>query len=199
MLGLAQVRKLWSWLIPEGIILGAAITALEADRMRQTVHALAQVYPYVVVALGILLALRFQRSRLVFALLVLGLAEWVLRQTPVGPAGRFLFQATAFLVPLNLAAITLMTERGTFTRMGLLRLGLLFVQVGAVLAVLKFAPHRGVAVATLRVLPAEWFAWTPLTQLPVFASIAAFALTVMGLVFQATPTGRAFLWALVAA
>jgi diguanylate cyclase (GGDEF)-like protein len=198
-ISLAQVRRLGSWLVPEGVILGAAVVALQVDRLSSTVHALAQVYPYVVFALGILLALRFQRSRLVFAILVLALAEWALRVTPVGPAGRFLFQATAVLVPLNLMAITLMTERGTLTRMGGLRLAALLLQVISVHAIMRVAPDRGAALVSLRLLPADCFAWTPLAQLPVFASLTALVLTGIAVVFQAAPTGRAFLWALAAA
>jgi diguanylate cyclase (GGDEF)-like protein len=198
-LPLTPVKKLWSWLIPESVILGAAVIALETSRLAESVRGLAQVYPYVVFALGIVLAVRFQRSRLVFALLVLALAEAALRQSPPGSAGRFLFQATALLVPLNLAVITLMSERGTFTKTGLLRLGILVIQVAAVLAILKFAPARGAAIISQPILPHGWFRWTPLEQFPLYAWLGSFALTGAAVLYNAAPTGRAFLWALVAA
>jgi diguanylate cyclase (GGDEF)-like protein len=196
---LAPIKKIWSWLVPEGLILLGTVAVLMIDRLAETARGLAQIYPYVVFALGLVLAMRFQRSRLVFALLVLALAEAALRQSPGGPGGRFLFQITALLVPINLAFITLMSERGTFSRMGVLRLAVLIGQVVAVLAVLRFAPARGAALVSFRLLPAEWFFWTPLAQLPIYATLAALALTIIGFLFEATPTGRAFLWALVAA
>ena len=198
MLGLADVKRVGSWLVPEGAILAAVVLALRVGLSTETLRAVALLYPYAVFGLGLLLALRFQRSRLVFALLVVGLAHWALLEPPVGRAGRFVFQATAFLVPLNLAAITLTTEPGTFSRRGFVRLAALLLQVGAVVGVARFAPDRGAALAAFQPLPGEWFGWTPLTQLPVFASLAAFGLTAMGVLLLAAPTGRAFLWALVA-
>jgi diguanylate cyclase (GGDEF)-like protein len=196
---LTALKRFGSWLVPEGAILAGTVVALELDRFGEPIRAFAQVYPYLVLGLGLVLALRFQRSRLVFALLGLALAEWALSEAPAGRAGRFVFQATALLLPLNLTAITLMMERGTFSGRGLVRLGVLLLQLGAVLAILRFAPDRGAAVVGARFLPAAWFNWTPLAQLPLFASLAAFTLTGVGVLFQATPTGRAFLWALLAA
>ncbi|HXF96475.1 MAG TPA: GGDEF domain-containing protein [Gemmatimonadales bacterium] len=198
-MGLAVLKRLGSWLVPEGLILVAAVLALELDRLREAVRALAGVYPYAVFGLGVLLALRFQRSRLVFALLVLAAAEWVLTHPTGGPAGRFISQTTALLLPLNLAAITLMTERGTFTRPGLVRFALLLVQAAGVAAVARFAAPRGAALVGHPLLPAAWFEWTPLAPIPFLASVAALALTGAGLVFQSSPTNRGFLWALVAA
>src|SRR5919199_1844345 len=113
----AAVRKGFSWIMPEGLLLGAAALGLHA--------------------------------------------------APHGAPGRFLLRAAGTLLPLNLAAVTLMTERGTFTRTGLVRLGALLAQVAALLFVATHAPARGAAVAGHRFLPADWFAWTRLAQLPV--------------------------------
>ncbi|MGH7700190.1 MAG: diguanylate cyclase [Gemmatimonadales bacterium] len=199
MLGLALLKKLWSWLVPEGAILLAAVAALELDRLREPVQAFAQFYPYVVFGLGVLVALRFQRSRLVFAVLVLAAAEWVLTHPPAGLAGRFVTQSVALLLPLNLAAITLMTERGTFTRMGLVRFAILLLQAAAVVWVARVTPERGAALVGSAALPRAWFDWTPLAPIPFLASLAALGLTGAGVLFQASPTNRGFLWALVTA
>jgi diguanylate cyclase (GGDEF)-like protein len=195
----AAVRKGLSWIMPEGALLGAAALALHADELHDAVREFARFYPYLVFGLGLLIAIRYQRSRLVFALLLLALVGWGLRSAPHGLTGRFMFRAAATLLPLNLAAITLMTERGTFTRTGLVRLGTLLAQVAAVAWAAQHAPARAAAIAGHRFLPADWFAWTRLAQLPVLAFAAAAALICLGILFQASPTGRAFLWALGAA
>ena len=195
----AAARRGVSWLVPEAVLLGAAVLALRLPALHDPVREFARFYPFVVFGLGLLLALRFQRSRLVFALLLLAFVQWSIGHWPRGPAGEFILQAAAALLPLNLAAIALMAERGTFTRTGLLRLAVLGVQAAGIAAAVRFAPDRAAAVAAYHVLPVGWFGWTPLAQIPLFAFVAAAALIALGIVFQATPTGRAFLWALVAA
>ena len=192
-------RKAASWLVPEGLLLGAAVASLRVDALRGPIGEFAPFYPIVVFGLGFLLALRFQRSRLVFALVVLALVEWGLDRTRAGDVGRFVWQAAAVLLPLNLAVIMLMTERGIFTRIGLARIAVLLAQVGGIAAAVKYAPSRAGAIVSHEALPAEWFTGTPLAQLPFFAFLLGAALIITGIVFRASPTGRAFLWALVAA
>jgi len=195
----AAARRGISWLVPEAMLLAAAVLALRQPALRDPVREFARFYPYVVFGLGLLLALRFQRSRLVFSLLLLAFVQWSLGHWPRGQSGVFVLQAAAALLPLNLAAIALMAERGTFSRTGLLRLAVLGVQAAGIAAAVRYAPGRAAAVAAYHVLPVGWFNWTPLAQIPLFAFVAAAALIALGIVFQATPTGRAFLWALVAA
>jgi diguanylate cyclase (GGDEF)-like protein len=72
-------------------------------------------------------------------------------------------------------------------------------QVGGIAAVAEYAPSRGAAIVSYQALPGDWFTWTPLAQLPLLAFLAGAALIVTGIVYKASSTGRAFLWALVAA
>jgi diguanylate cyclase (GGDEF)-like protein len=185
--------------VPEGLLLGAAAASLHVDALREPIREFAPFYPIVVFGLGFLLALRFQRSRLVLALLVLAFVEWGLDRTRTGDVGRFVWQAAAVLLPLNLAAVMLMSERGIFTRTGLARIAILLAQVGGVAAAARHAPSRAAAIVSYQALPGDWFAWTPLAQIPLLAFLAGATLIITGLVLQASPTGRAFLWAIVAA
>jgi diguanylate cyclase (GGDEF)-like protein len=188
-----------TWFVPEGLLLGAAAASLHVDALREPITEFARFYPIVVFGLGFLLALRFQRSRLVFALVILALVEWGLDRTRAGDVGRFAWQAAAVLLPLNLAAVMLMTERGIFTRIGIARIAVFLAQVGGIYAAARYVPSRAAAIVTYEGLPAAWFAWTPLAQVPLLAFLVGAALIVTGMVLKASPTGRAFLWALVAA
>jgi diguanylate cyclase (GGDEF)-like protein len=188
-----------SWFVPEALLLGATAAALHVDALREPITEFARFYPVVVFGLGFLLALRFQRSRLVFALVILALVEWGLDRTRTGDVGRFTWQAAAVLLPLNLAGVMLMTERGIFTRIGIARIAVFLAQVGGVYAAARYAPSQGAAIVSYEVLPADWFSWTPLAQLPLLAFLAGAALIITGIVLGASSTGRAFLWALVAA
>jgi diguanylate cyclase (GGDEF)-like protein len=193
------LRRVTSWFVPEGLLLGAAVASLHTEALREPMARFAPFAPVVVFTLGFLLALRFQRSRLVLALLALAFVEWGLDRTRMGDVGRFVWQTAAELLPLNLAAVMLMSERGIFTRTGLARILVLLAQVGVIGAVARYAPGRGAAIVDYTPFPAEWFAWTPLAQLPFIAFVVAAGLIVAGLVLKATATGRAFPWALVAA
>lgn len=184
--------------MPEGLLLGAAIAALHLDALREPMRQFAPFAPIVVFGLGFLLALRFQRSRLVFALVILALLEWGLDRTRSGEVGRFVWQAAAVLLPLNLAAVMLMTERGIFTRIGLARIVIMLAQVGAIAAVARYAPSRGESLVSHQAFPADLFSWTPLGQPALLAFVVGATLIITGIVFRASTTGRAFLWALVA-
>ena len=194
-----SLRKGASWLLPEALLLGAAVASLNLDALREPMRQFAPFAPIVVFGLGFLLALRFQRSRLVFALVILALVEWGIDRTRTGDVGRFVWQAAAVLLPLNLAAVMLMTERGIFTRTGLVRIATLLAQVGGVAAVARYAPSKAGAIVSYRAFPAEWFNWTPLGQPALLAFVVGTTLIITGIVFRASTTGRAFLWALVAA
>ena len=185
--------------MPEGLVLGAAVALLRIETLRDSIRQFAPFYPIVVFALGFLLALRFQRSRLVFSLLALALVEWAVDRTRTTEVGRFVWQASAVLLPLNLAGVMLMTERGIFTRIGLARIAILLAQVGGLVAAIRYGPTQAEAVVGYQALPPHWFTWTPLTQLSLLAFLVGAALIITGIVLQASPTGRAFLWALVAA
>lgn len=184
--------------MPEGLLLGAAIAALHLDALREPMRQFAPFAPIVVFGLGFLLALRFQRSRLVFALVILALLEWGLDRTRSGEVGRFVWQAAAVLLPVNLAAVMLMTERGIFTRIGLARIVIMLAQVGAIAAVARYAPSRGESLVSYQAFPADLFSWTPLGQPALLAFVVGATLIITGIVFRASTTGRAFLWALVA-
>src|SRR6266576_2010093 len=124
--------KLKTWLslvTPEGLLLLATVLALRLDAVQDSLPGLAHFYPYAVFIVGALLAWRFQRSRLLFALIALALATWALQVRGAGAAGRLVFAATALLLPLNLAGLALLADRGTLTPFGLLRLGAIAAQV----------------------------------------------------------------------
>src|SRR2546426_10901888 len=88
----ASARRAVSWIVPEGVLLGAAVVSLRSASLRVSVLEFAPFYPYIVFGLGLLLAFRFQRSRLVFALLALALVAWALARPAPGPAASIAFR-----------------------------------------------------------------------------------------------------------
>jgi len=195
---LAKLKTWLSLFVPEGALLALTVVVLRLDALQDSLPDFAHFYPYAVFVVGALLAWRFQRSRLLFALLVLALATWSIEARVPGAAGRVAFRATALLLPLNLAGLALLADRGFLTPFGLLRLGAIAAQVIVVDMLARTAPAATAAVLGYSLLPAGLFAWTPLSQPALLAFTAAFVITAAPLIFEINATGRGFLWAIVA-
>jgi len=190
--------KLAGRVLPEGPIL-AGLLALLRWAPRPTLAAFADFFPVAVLAAGLWLGWRYHRSRLVFALLVLALANWALGAFPPAAAApaptQVIFQATAFLLPLNLAAISIGSERGFLTPAGLARIGTILLQVVLVAAFARRAPLQSRALFETEFLPSVLFGWTRLGQPTLAAFLASAAALTVFLFFSSSPaTSRAFLW-----
>lgn len=156
--------------------------------------------PYALPALlglGILLAWRFRRSRIFFALLLVSLVSLLLTRGALGPGGPVL-QLVALLLPLNLAGLAWLGERGILTRMGAIRLGATVAQaaVGAVVVFRDSAPLG--ALLARPFFPESLSAWTSLGDPVLLGFILAFGLTTLRLVLHPDPVSRGLLWSLPA-
>ena len=148
--------------------------------------------PAIVLGLGVALAIRFRRTRVLFALLVLAAADRGLLAAPQ------LRNLIALLVPLNLAILGVVPERGFFTSATALRAVLIASQAGFLAL---FARLDELEIATLidyQFLPAAISNWATLSD-PVLV-VYAVALLFFGGVFLGGPnaTARGFFWAQVA-
>jgi diguanylate cyclase (GGDEF)-like protein len=111
--------------------------------------------PYAALGGGFLVSLGFKRGRALFALLALLLAYAAYRVfLPQGLAGfpaRTVFAALCLFVPLDLALLAALPERGALNPYGIRRLILVLLEVSATLAVLV-GNYRGVTQALYRPL-----------------------------------------------
>jgi len=96
--------------------------------------SLLPLFPYLAIAVGALLAWRFNRSRIFFSLLlILGLYVGLNWHAQVaGAGGHWLILAISLLLPLNLLLLSFFKERGIFTVHGGVRFAFLAGQVGVV-------------------------------------------------------------------
>ena len=109
-----------------------------------------------------------------------------------------IYQAVAFLLPINLAVLAWMTERGTFTPLGQGRLGAILLQAAVIVLMANATPGWVNGALHLSPLPESWFAWTPVAQPALVMFAAAFGWMITRLVLRSNATGRGFLWALIA-
>src|SRR5256886_2318860 len=195
----AQPKSVWyerltkaaAYSLPEIPIILAALIYTNSRGLQRSLGAIAFYYPYAMFGAGLLLGWRFHRSRLLFALLVLALVDRSLLAFVASHGftrDHVAFQAIAFLLPLNLAALALTAERGVFTPPGLVRLGIILGQVALVAALQRGAPGAAAALLHARLLPSSWFAWTPLADPALLAFLVAAGL--MGAGQRSSPTSR---------
>ncbi len=131
-----NARTWKAWLVPGGLLLALAATLVNSSLLVQVAPSLAFYYVGVFVA-GLLLAWRFNSSRVLFSLLVLLLAHRAVdffsaASVPTGSAlsgpGRTAVALAALLIPLNFVAFASMRERGLVIAGIAPRFGLLFLE-----------------------------------------------------------------------
>jgi diguanylate cyclase (GGDEF)-like protein len=120
-----------AWLVPGGLLLALAAALVSSSLFAQVTPSLAFYY-VAVFAAGLLLAWRFNSSRVLFSLLVLLLAHRAVDffshgQIHTGP-GRTAVALAALLIPLNFIVFASMRERGLVIAGVAPRFGLLFLE-----------------------------------------------------------------------
>ena len=193
------MKRILSLLVPEVPILVGAALLVTVPALHGTADALATVFPFAVLAAALLLGWRFNRSRLVFAIALLALTEYVVLNGAATPRDQVLFHAMTFLLPINLALVALLPERGTLTPAGLLRWLLLAVQAIIVSFLAKAFPAQMLNFLTTRILPASLTSWTHLQQPAILAFLAIGALLVMAWLREPQAPVRGYAYALIAA
>ena len=118
--------------VPVALLAAAFVFVFYNSALPRSLAGLRIYGPYILFALGAALAAGFNRGRALLALIVLcgayGAQQLWLQQGLDAFAARTVYIALTLFVPLNLAALALMPERGTFNRHGALRLGAVLLQ-----------------------------------------------------------------------
>ena len=189
----SMTGNIWkAWLVPGGLLLALSAALVNSSLLGRVAPSLGFYY-FAVFAAGLLLAWRFNSSRVLFSLLVLLLAHravdfFSLGQTHTGP-GRTGVILVALLIPLNYIALAFMRERG-LTIAGIApRFGMLFLQ-SVVVAVLCRPENSGTISAPSRenVLP-PW---------ALIGFVAAAVVLVARFYQTRKPVETGFFWSLLA-
>lgn len=196
-------RKLLDLLFPEGFLLLVAVALVHWGAGAPAAAAVVRLAPLVV--LGALMAWRFQRGRLLLALLGLVLADramlWLAPLESGAPhAGPVVVRTVALLVPASLAVLAFVGERGVLSAIGVRRFAILAAQAAVVLAVwlLSAAYPAGMAHAlNPALLPTPLLGGLALGQPAALAALLAIAALVGRALWRPDAEARGFLWAAV--
>jgi diguanylate cyclase (GGDEF)-like protein len=186
--------------LPLGLVL-ATLAMVEGPWPTERWQKAAELALPIAIAAAVLLGARFNRSRAVFAALVLAAGDLALRSCRSGPQdpGHLMVRdGVALGLPLFLAAVSLFGERGLLTRHGALRALTLLIPVAALgwavlggeepLAVLLRSPLAALGAAS----------GGGRTLFPLVFTFAAFVL-LAGLVVRRSPLDAGLVAALLAA
>jgi len=185
--------KAWkAWLVPGGLLLGLAAVLVNTPMLEQVASSLSFYY-LAVFAAGLLLAWRFNSSRILFSLLTLLLAhravDFFSAGQPRGGPGHTAIALAAVLIPLNFIVFATMRERGLVMAGIAPRFGVLFLE-SVVVAVLCRPENSNVA--PLRTAIGEIPVWLLL------AFVAAIAVFVWRYLETRKPIEPGFAWSAVA-
>ncbi len=174
-----------------------AVSALPASLAGLKVYG-----AYGVLALGGIVSLVFRRGRIVFALLTLALAYLsyglLVRDGLAGFRAHTIFAALGVFVPVNLALLCVLPERGTFNIHGLQRLGVVAAEVLFTLWVIHAPATRITAWAISPFVETTLFAASPVRQLGWVLLTLGTAASLAAWLIKRAPLDLAFTGAIVA-
>lgn len=190
-------RRDLAFLLPGGLIALVGLVLFHLLTLPANVRGFFDYYPFLVLMAGIFFGWRFNHTRLIFALLVLVVAEQTLALVKDDPAQTVAIAAVEGLIPLNLAMIGFFVERGFFTRAGLLRFFVLCVQ--PTLLILSYRGNSAALhhLASQTLIPWSVFQSLPLPQIPFAALLLGGGILLVRFLWQPSAINAGFLWALV--
>ncbi|MFH1904923.1 MAG: GGDEF domain-containing protein [bacterium] len=197
-------KAIFSFFMPGGLLFLIAMAFVHMDMLAESLPAVVHIYSYVVLGAGILIGWRFNRSRLIFPILVLALADSSLFHFASGSEasmglGRIVYNAVSILLPLNLAVFSLIKERGIVTIRGLWRMSLILLQASIVVHICRYHYFDICAYLEYSIIDTHFFSRTSMSQPALLAFGAAFILIGVRFIIHRDATESGFFWALISA
>jgi diguanylate cyclase (GGDEF)-like protein len=200
------LRTLFSLFVPGGLVVFTTAILIYLGVLDKSLSALVHIYPYLVAVAGMLLGWRFNRSRLIFAIIVLALADRGLllfssAATSAGAAsatvGQTVYNAIGFLLPLNLVFVSRVKERGILTLHGIVRLSLILLQVLGVFLICRYQEWGLAALLNYSLPDNHLLSWLPLSLICYFSFGVAFLSLTLGFIRHESVIENGFFWALL--
>ena len=179
-----------------------AFLAIHFNIVTPWIDKIEKTAPYGILAIGVILAWRFHRSRLALIIFILFISERSLFYFGAGGSFAFGYDHSILLIngvllPLNIALFYLVRERGLLNLGALARIILILLQPFAVYLLLRIQPDLFQKL-THQFINSTQLENLPLSQPVLLINVAILLLFFMGSVFNKGQIVRGFFWALVA-
>ena len=209
-MGRKFLGTLYRTTVPGGVLLLASALAIHARAFSNATPSFWLYYPYVVFGTALLLSAIFNRSRLFFAVLVLALSDRALTYwAPALSSGRVrlaLFDAVTLLLPLNLALLSFVRDRGIISPKGKRRIALIAAQLATVVVVLFVHPVQILTEQAMHnaIVPHQYSDWSRVSEWNHMSQPALLVFAISGvamliyLLHRRQPTESGLFWTLIA-
>jgi len=179
-----SLKLVYSFIMPGGLLLASAVALTRFPVLPASASQVLLWLPYAVFAMGALLSWRFNRSRVLMAMVALAIVYaailFYVFQNGNHDAATTIFAAIALLLPVNLAIFSVMQERGVNSLAGFLCVMLIGLQL--VVVTLLCRPELADIAALLR---QPFFRWKFLSRLHISQpALLVFLLSMAVLVVQ---------------
>jgi diguanylate cyclase (GGDEF)-like protein len=120
--------------LPMALIATAYILFLNISRLPMSSTLMLQYLSYVFFIIGMLLGLRFNKSKVFFLCLLLGISQMLLSKDLfilpfIQSKLPYITDFLSLLIPVNILLFSLFKERGIFTIWGKIKFGFIFIQI----------------------------------------------------------------------
>jgi diguanylate cyclase (GGDEF)-like protein len=195
-LNIRTLSQIFSWIAPGGVVLLAAWTWVAIAPESEALATLARGYPYVIFGGAILLSWRFHRSRIAAAILAVGVIERGL-QTAAESHVEIAVETGAFFLPLTLAVMAVLSDRGLFTKQGLLQLGGVVVLLPIAIQLARGQPDFWVQFFALTLFEGGLPIFGEVSQPSGLAFTAGFGVAVTFGILRKKAVEKGLMWALL--
>jgi GGDEF domain-containing protein len=153
-------------------------------------------FPYALFGVTVVIAWRFHRSRAVSAILALAVVERLLHHLPQTEAA-IVFAISAGLLPINLAVLSLLEDRGVLSLKGMLQLLGVVIQPALVAFLITLGADWTVHLFRFTLFAPSLTDWVGIPQPGVFAFLASMVLVATIAVRNRETMQRALFWTLL--
>jgi len=130
------VKFLYDLLLPAVLLIAAFFASKNIAQLDQAILSAIYYAPYVLITMGVLFGLKFNRGRVFYYLPILGLSYWAYDYFLINSQQNFSAQviryALYYLLPLSTLIYFLLKERGIYSFHAVVRICLVAIQAGAI-------------------------------------------------------------------
>lgn len=127
-----KIKTIFSALLPFILIISAYVFFTKTSTMTEQQLDIIKLSPYVTFLIGSAIALKFNRNREFFTLIILTLCFIAINyiQANIGKAAaKDIYSIICLLIPINILIFSFLKERGVLTLWGLIRIGFIIFQL----------------------------------------------------------------------
>jgi diguanylate cyclase (GGDEF)-like protein len=197
------LKSVSTFLLPGGLIFFAAVGFLRPQGLPLWCQRPVAALPYFVLGFGLIFGWYFSSARMILSLVSLVLADRALILFPViGNAStstsHIVFAATAFLLPINFLAFSILKEVALGTIPGVMRIIPILIQPFLVVWLFNFEQQDLTIALQMPYFPRVSTTWTPIPQAALLAFLVAGIMHLARYALRRDPMDGGAMWALAA-